>query len=572
MHAPKPQANRRLHRLAAAVAAATCLALGGPACTPAQYAQQADKAAYGVIKQKQGIALGETRPFDITYNPLRPVREPTGQEEILVAGKAIPLGQAPPRKLTLNECLEIAVRSSRSLQTRKEQLFSSALALANLRHQWSLLSGDLLAEAATVRTVRGDSTHSGTAQADLSFAQRFANGGILTLAASLDAITNFLNIRDTSFGSFLDANLTQPLIRGAWRGFAYEELYRAERDFAYAVLEYERFTQDFSVGIATSYHDVLRREDELQNERDNLARLRVQAKFNEAQVKAGLLRRVDADLAEQDVLSAEARVQSALQRYLDVLDSFKISLGLPIVASIELDKAELEQLRTLPIPFPEQEAVRIAMRTRPDVLIQHAIVRDALRNVEIAADQFNPALDLALDISVRGTEPRKPFRVASHRSTRAASLSFDYALDQTNNRDEYRNALIDLSRARRELEGFLDDVRLQVRQSYRALEQSEQTYRIQKAAVALAERRTKLTRLEQKEGLASTREVLEAEDALRSSKNALTSALVSYTTTRLSFLANLGMISVDQQGRIHERNEPFYFDRYLRPERGQDDQ
>jgi len=93
------------------------------------------------------------------------------------------------------------------------------------------------------------------------------------------------------------------------------------------------------------------------------------------------------------------------------------------------------------------------------------------------------------------------------------------------------------------------------------LVQSERTHRIQQKAFALATRRTKMSRLEQKEGVASTRDVLEAEDALRSSKNALTTALVSYTTTRLNFLADLGMISVAEKGKIHERTEPFYFDR-----------
>ena len=69
-------------------------------------------------------------------------------------------------------------------------------------------------------------------------------------------------------------------------------------------------------------------------------------------------------------------------------------------------------------------------------------------------------------------------------------------------------------------------------------------------------------REELKAGLASTRDVLEAEDDLRSSRNALTAALVNYVTTRLRFLATLGMIAVDEQGRFHERNRPDHLDRY----------
>ena len=96
----------------------------------------------------------------------------------------------------------------------------------------------------------------------------------------------------------------------------------------------------------------------------------------------------------------------------------------------------------------------------------------------------------------------------------------------------------------------------------RSLVQSKRTYDIQTAAVKLAVRRIKLARLEQKEGLASTRDVLEAEDALRNSRNALTAALVNYVTTRLRFLATLGLIAVDAQGRFHERPKPLYLNRY----------
>jgi len=550
---------RTLAVLAGAVAIA---ALG---CTPSQYAAQADKAAYGVIRQTQKLALGREDPFEITYEPFPVGADAANAEQMLLGGEPIPAGDAPPRVLSLAECMEIARRNSRSFQTRKERLYSSALALANLRHDWSGVFGSASADVGYERVRRGETTRSGTGATELSFAQKFATGGALTLAAGLDAATNFLGIDETSFGSLLEANLTQPLLQGAWRGFAYEELYRAERDFAYAVLEYERFMQTFSVDVAEDYYRVLQARDELRNEEDNLDRLRQQFKFNKAQEEQGIIRRVQVDQAEQRVLSSEAQIQRVRQNYHDALDEFKVTLGLPIIASIELDDEELKRLELRPIGLEEAQALSTAMRTRPDVLSEYAAARDARRDVEIAADRFNPRLDLTLDISATGTEPRKPFRTQFHRHRRFAGLTFEYAFDQTDNRDDYRRALIALCKAQRDLDEFLDTVRLEVRQSYRSLARTAQTYRIQTQAVKLAEGRARLAKLEQKDGFATTRDVLEAEDALKSSKNARTAALVNYATTRLRFLADLGMISVDEQGKIHERSEPFYLDR-LRPE------
>jgi len=110
-------------------------------------------------------------------------------------------------------------------------------------------------------------------------------------------------------------------------------------------------------------------------------------------------------------------------------------------------------------------------------------------------------------------------------------------------------------------EEFLDELRLEIRGSYRALTQARRSYDLQKRSVTLAKRRRKLAVLQQKEGQASARDVLEAEDALRRAQNGMTEALISYTTTRLRFLTTLGLVWVDEKGRVHERAEPFKFDR-----------
>lgn len=530
------------------------VALAG--CTPVQYAQQADKAAYKVVAQKQVQATGQTDPFGIAYRPF-----PAGVAGGGPNATTIPVGDAPPQVLNLDSCLEIAYRNNRLYQTTKEKLYTSALALANLRHLWSRLFGDINANGAIARTGDGPTEYEGNGNATANFAQQFANGGVLTLGAGLQAATDFLGIKDTTFGSLLSANFTQPLLRGAWHDFRYEPLYRAERNFAISILDYERFVQNFSVGIATAYYNVLQKLDQLENDQENLRRLEDTFKFVQAQMEGGMISRVQADQAEQDVLTARTRIELTRQAYQDALDQYKITLGLPIAVHIELDKEELARLSVLPIPFEENQAVDVALRTRPDVLTAYATLRDAKRDVEIAANQFLPQLDLILNAAAAGEEPRQPFETRFRKAERSVRLNLDYPLDQVDHRDEYRDSQIAADRTQRDLDEFLDTVRLEVRNSYRSLLQSERTYEIQKASVDLAVRRTSLALFEQKEGLASTRDVLDAEDALRASKNAMTDALVSYTNTRLVFLAKLGMISVDAQGKFHERNEPSYTDR-----------
>jgi len=214
-----------------------------------------------------------------------------------------------------------------------------------------------------------------------------------------------------------------------------------------------------------------------------------------------------------------------------------------------------------PLKFEEGQAVGVAMSVRSDVLTRRADLRDAKRNVELAADEFLPVLDLELGISAPGTEPRKFYRTRFNDHTRTVGASFEYQLDQTDNRNAYRNSMLAFDKAKRDYSEFLDTVVLEVRRSYRELNQSRQSYELQVRNVELARRRRTLAALQQKEGQASARDVLEAEDALREAQNGLTAAAVGYATTRLAFLADLGLIEVDEKGVFHERDKPFGFER-----------
>ncbi len=533
-------------------------------CTLKQYGNQADRAAYSTLAVGQTQALGESLPFEVAYAPLHELS--AGEDQpIRINGKIIPLGGDNPQVLTLNDCLEVAFRNSRQYQTRKEELYIDALNLANARRSWDipLLGGLLEAEASHTSINDGTETNFGAAAVGPTLTQRFVHGGVLTLAATVDWMTSFVP-DSTVVGSLLEANLTQPLLRGAWRGFAYEGQYRLERDFLFSVFEYERFRQTFAADILENYYSVLQRKDRLENDRASIKRQERTFALTKIQVEGGQVSRLEQDRAEQSLLRAQIQFEQSQQGYRDALDSFKITMGLPVRASIELDfpnaLGELASVGPQPIPFEEPEAIAIAMAARPDVLTERARVRDADRDVEIAADQFYPQLDVELGISAAGTEARRFDRIRFHRHERFAGVTFNYDLDQTDNRDDYREAIIEYEKARRDLEGFLDEVRLDVRASYRELQRSKRSYELEVRNIRIAERRRKLADLQQKEGWISATDVLDAEQDLRLAQNGLTAALVNYTTTRVQFLTTLGMIRVDERGLLYEREAPFKFD------------
>ncbi|MCY2924161.1 MAG: TolC family protein [Planctomycetota bacterium] len=534
-------------------------------CTLQQYRDQADRTSGASIAGGQKRFVEDKRDFSIEYRRLTGGREGT----LDLNGKSLLLHGKDAAKLTLEDVLTIAFRNSREYQTRKEHIFSQALAVANGRRGWDSPLGAAEVSGFSGVNKVGEERTSFPTEGDLKLGltQQLERGGVVTMGLALATVTDFLGSENTTAGSLLSAGVTQPLLRGAGAGLAYETQYRLERDFAIALYDFSRYEQEFAADVTNGFYRLLQQRDRLENELAGIKRIDLTYARTKALFDRGQVSRIQTDQSEQNLLNAQVRLEQIRQTYEDAVDAYKIIIGLPVTAAVEPAYPEaMDQLQTLvpdvkDIPVTEARAVDIAMRTRPDVLTQRAALRDAGRNVEIAADAFSPQVDLQAGVNVASKPPRQIHELQFHKVERFARVTLDYNFDQTDNRDAYRNSIIALAQAQRDYDRFGDDVRLSVRRSLRALGQSRRTYQLQRNSVQIAERRYLLAAREQSEGQAIARDVLEAEDALRFARNGLTDALVGYATTRLDFLGTLGMLQVDAKGRLHERAEPVTFRR-----------
>jgi len=549
-------------------------------CTPSWYATWADRDAYGAISEGQASALGKGYKFDIAYNPvdcdryLKRAKDETDSDVDV---------------LSLEGALQVAFKNSRAFQTSKETLYSSALALANASRGWEtvLPVGEIDSTAEKIRTRKGapeggtDSTNRYiNADGTYSLTRRLVGGGLLTLGATMNLVANVLGDSDTQVGSLVEGSFTQPLLRGAWRGLAFEDQHRLVRDFLIDVYEFDRFRQTFAVDIMQKYYAVLTLKDQLENSRTNVKRLQTAYLVTKSMVGGDKkVTPAHEAQAEQDLLTAQIALERTILAYSNALDNFKITLGLPISKDLKLDyPGALKRLNDKgpqPLTFAELAAITTSSRTDTALLRARASRRDGDKDVEIAADNFNPQLDLELKASAPGTERARPQRTQTKHHTRSVKLTLNYGLDQTANRDAYRNAMIARDQAKRSLAVAEDTATLNVRNSFRSLKQSGRSFNLQAKSVELAKRRTALVAIQRKQGLATTRDVLEAEAALNTSLNGLTTSLVNYTITRLQFLASLGMLGVDADGKLSERKTSFGYDRlqkrYLYLKSGKDD-
>ena len=87
-----------------------------------------------------------------------------------------------------------------------------------------------------------------------------------------------------------------------------------------------------------------------------------------------------------------------------------------------------------------------------------------------------------------------------------------------------------------------------MRQALRNAKNTKASYIIQVGAEQLAQRRVESATLNLRAGRASTRDVLEAQEALVDAQNTKTSALIDFTLARLDLYLELEILRVDETG------------------------
>lgn len=566
---PQPGASRSRLRAGAFALLLAALALVGGGCSASHYRKSADRAAYGVIREKTPLVpnmdpaftIERTNGFALDALPVNdkvePFLGPDGERE------------RGARRLRLEDALAIAVTQSRAYQARKEQLYLSALALTLTRHNFTPLfsaRGSGAFAGQTERAVRYELDEA-TGQlrpvlSDQLVEERSVSGsGQINASWLLRDVGRLTASFTTSFLRFLSggqrpssqltATFVRPLVRDAGYKQQMEALTQAERDLLYAMRDFTRYRRDFSVQIASAYYNVLGDRDRVRNAWLNLESSRKNAERIRALAEEGRVTQTDLGRIAQQELSAESAWINAVRGYKQSLDNFKLQLGLPLETHLVLDDSELAALQIRHPEISVEDSIRIALNARLDYLNAQDQLVDAERHAQVAANLLKPRVDLTGSVTLRsdpndttGFTPPEPGRY-----NYSAELEVDPGLDRTSERNAYRAALIARDRAARALEQQADEIRLQVRDSWRALDQARRNYEISEIGVRLAERRVEEQNLLAELGRARAQDLVDAQNDLVNSRNQRTQALVAHTVARLQFWNNLGILYIKDRGQ-----------------------
>jgi outer membrane protein TolC len=531
-------------------------------CSPARFQFRADRETYTALFEKTG-AVENVEPESLELLP--PSQLELGH--LRSYGKAADyLGshaasEREAKLLTLDEALATGIRQSREYLTEKERVFLSALDLTLARFR---LTPIFFADGRGVRATDSRRAELQQGMTDLVSTNTFArtqSGGFNWLyntgaRISADFTQDFLRIMtgNRSFNeSDLAVSIAQPLLQGGGAAVTMEALTQEERDVLYQLRDFADYRRAFIVDLVAGYYEVLRARDRVRNAYVAFQGFVKNVEREEALAEEDRRTQTQLGLLRQAKLQAESRWIDSIRVYTSLLDAYKITLGLPVAASIVLDDSELQRLKIEEPPVTKDESVEIALVTRPDLATAADRVEDARRKIKVARNGLLPGLDVTLDHNSVSDPGDSTPAINWNRRRWAGEVDVRLPLNRKAERNIYRASFIALERAERAEDLALDRARFDIFEAWRALEQQRLDFRIAEQGVDLAARRLEEQVLLAELGRGEVRDLVDAQNDLVNSQNQRTSTVINHTLARMRLWRDMGILYIKEDGSWAEK-------------------
>lgn len=267
-------------------------------------------------------------------------------------------------------------------------------------------------------------------------------------------------------------------------------------------------------------------------------------------------------VAENGAPEDAAAAKELTRRFLD--DAILASQNLLSNLSDDILSLQLLQARarTESVVLPEvdltpSQAFEIAIANRRDVANARASLVDSWRLVEFNADDLESTLDFTVSGDLRNpADSNHPLDFRDSRGSLRVGLQWDAPITRLQERNTYRQALIEYQQARRNFYQVEDGIWRLVRGQLRQLRANQINFELQRQAVRIAADQISLNedirQLRDARGLSSgptaARDIIFALNDLLSAQNAFLNIWVNYEVVRRSIDLDLGTMELTAEG------------------------
>jgi hypothetical protein len=234
----------------------------------------------------------------------------------------------------------------------------------------------------------------------------------------------------------------------------------------------------------------------------------------------------------------------------DQLEQLALRLALRLSdLSLTQARARAETLTLVPVDLDPGEALEVAREHRLDWMNARAALVDVWRQIQIKANALRSDLDVTLSGDM-GTIGNNPLRFRSATGRLRAGLQFDTPLTRLEERNAYREALIEYQRARRAYYAYEDKVSQSLRTTLAAIRLDRLNFELRRTALLLAIGQVEIMRLRitrpPKPGEATTLGATTANDlvtslnSLLNAQDGILSVWIDYENQRMNLDLELG--------------------------------
>lgn len=256
-------------------------------------------------------------------------------------------------------------------------------------------------------------------------------------------------------------------------------------------------------------------------------------------------------LADGDPNAARARTSAVASN----LSGYVLRLSLDRAAS------RIETVTLPPAELNEERAVEIARANRLDWMNARSELVDAWRQIDYNANPLMSGVDLKLDAdlgTINPTGPGSATRFDTRNGKAIGGLQIDTPLDRLVERNDYREALVEYQRSRRQYMDFEDNVTQSLRNTLRLVNLSQLNFEFRRSAVQTALAQVDLARLKLDEpprpgqaatiGVTAARDLVTALSDLLEAQNSFLSLWVGSEVLRMELDYELGLMEIDDTG------------------------
>lgn len=216
-------------------------------------------------------------------------------------------------------------------------------------------------------------------------------------------------------------------------------------------------------------------------------------------------------------------------------------------------RARIESVVLPPVDLMPEEAVEIARANRLDWMNTRAGLVDSWRAIEVVADNLESTLDVVFSGDMQNANDN-PLSLRGKTGRLRAGLQWDSPLTRMQERNQYRQVLIEYQQAKRAYYRFEDGIWQTLRSELRNIRYNQYNFELQRYAVRIAAQQITINEdlrqiresLSLASGPTAARDSVSALQDLLNAQNTFLGVWVFYEAQRRNLDQDLGTIRVDE--------------------------